>query len=84
LQGAPAFDGSPSRAASFNGYTYKVTGGTDFGAFDSAVSIVTPLTTDLPQAPAGYEYRTFRLDISDGLQARGFLRVDVSETVPTP
>jgi hypothetical protein len=30
--------------------------------------------------PAGYEYRSFRLDASDGLQGRGFLRVDVSET----
>jgi hypothetical protein len=67
----------PLQPSPSNGYTYKVTGGTDPGTFDS------PVTTDLPPAPVGYEYRTFRLDTSDGLQAYGFLRVDVSETGPT-
>jgi hypothetical protein len=36
------------------------------------------VTTGLPAAPAGYEYRTFRLDASDGLPAKGFLRVQVT------
>lgn len=82
LQGTPAFGGTPSPAASFNGCTYTVKGDAALGDFDSAVSVVTPVTTDLPPAPAGYEYRSFRLDASDGLQGRGFLRVDVSETTP--
>lgn len=80
LQGTPAFGGTPSPSASYNGYTYTVKGDTTLDAFDSAVSVVTPLTTDLPPAPAGYEYRSFRLDASDGLSSRGFLRVDVSAT----
>jgi hypothetical protein len=65
LQGTPAFDNTASPAASFNGYTYRVTGGTSLDAFNGAVSIVAPVTTKLPPAPAGYEYRSFRLDSSD-------------------
>ncbi len=82
LQGTPVFAGAPSPAASFNGYTYTVKGDTALGDFTSAVSVVTPVTTGLPPVPAGYEYRSFRLDASDGLLSRGFLRVDVSETTP--
>jgi hypothetical protein len=47
-------------------------------SFSAPVSVVTPVTTGLPAAPAGYEYRTFRLDGSDGLPSTGFLRVQVS------
>jgi hypothetical protein len=78
LEGTPAFAGTPSPSASTEGYTYTVQGDTDLSGFDSNVSVVDPLTTGLPAAPEGYEYRSFKLDGSDGLPNRGFLRVDVS------
>ena len=48
--------------------------------FTGAVSVVTPpVTTGLPVSPpAGYVYRTFSLDGTDGLPGNGFLRVDVT------
>ena len=76
--GAPAFAGSPSPTAIRDGATYTVQGSTDLATFTSAVSVVAPVTTGLPAAPAGYEYRTFSLDGSDGLPSKGFLRVDVT------
>jgi hypothetical protein len=39
---------------------------------------VAPVTTGLPAAPAGYEYRTFSLAGSNNLPGKGFLRVRVS------
>jgi autotransporter-associated beta strand protein/T5SS/PEP-CTERM-associated repeat protein len=76
--GAPAFAGSPSPTTTHDGATYTVQGSTDLATFASAVSVVAPVTTGLPAAPAGYEYRTFSLDGSDGLPSKGFLRVDVT------
>lgn len=78
LEGTPGFSGTPSPTASAGGYTYKVQGSTDLSGFDGVVSVVAPVVTDLDDAPDGYEYRSFKLDASDGLANRGFLRVDVS------
>lgn len=76
--GTPAFTGSPSPAATHEGFTSTVRGSLDLATFSSPVSVVTTVTTGLPAAPAGYEYRSFRLDGSDGLPSKGFLRVQVS------
>jgi autotransporter-associated beta strand protein len=76
--GTPAFTGSPSPTATHDGATYTVQGSTTLAAFTSPVTVVAPVTTGLPAAPAGYEYRTFSLDGSDGLPSKGFLRVNVT------
>lgn len=71
----PATGGNP--VASQDGVTYTIQGGTDL-TFTGTVSAVAPVTTGLPAAPAGYEYRTFSLEGSDGLPSKGFLRVNVT------
>jgi autotransporter-associated beta strand protein len=76
--GTPVFTGSPSPTASRDGVTYLIQGSANLGTFTSPVAVVTPVTTDLPPAPAGYEYRTFSLAGSDGLPSKGFLRVNVT------
>lgn len=81
--GTPAFTGSPSPMATHtqDGVTYVIQGGRDSVTFTSPVSSVVPaLTSGLPAAPAGYEYRTFKLDDAAGLPDTGFLRVQVTTT----
>ena len=77
--GTPAFAGSPSPSATSEGVTYAILGGLGLTLWDSPVSVVTPpQTAGLPAAPAGYEYRTFKLNAADGLPSKGFLRVRVT------
>ena len=76
--GTPAFAGSPSPVATQEGFTTTVQGSLNLAGFSATVSVVAPVTAGLPAAPAGYEYRTFSLNGSDGLPTRGFLRVQVS------
>lgn len=77
--GAAAFTGSPSPSATVDGITYTILGGLTPSQTNSAVSVVSPaVTTGLPAAPAGYEYRTFKLDASAGLPSKGFMRVKAS------
>jgi autotransporter-associated beta strand protein len=76
--GTPAFTGSPSPAATRDGFTATVEGGLNLASFTSVVTPVAPVTTGLPAAPAGYEYRTFSLAGSSGLPSKGFLRVQVT------
>lgn len=77
--GNPIFSptsGAPT--ATIDGITYTIQGSTDLLNFDSPVSVVGTITTGLPTVPTGYEYRTFRLNASDGLPSRGFMRVQIS------
>jgi autotransporter-associated beta strand protein len=76
--GTPVFSGSPSPAATHEGFTSTVQGSLDLTGFSATVAVVAPLTAGLPAAPTGYEYRTFSLNGSDGLSSKGFLRVQVS------
>jgi len=77
--GTPAFSGSPSPTASKDGITYTVEGSTTLSSFPTVVNVVpTPVTTDLPPAGAGYEYRSFSLAGSNGLPDLGFLHAKVS------
>ena len=78
LNGTPVFAGTPSPTATQSGMTYHIQGSGDLATFTSPVSVVDPVTTDLPGAPAGYEYRTFSLDGSDGLPSKGFMRVEIT------
>ena len=77
--GTPVFAGSPSPAAIKDGYTYTVQGSLDLSGFTAPVSVVAPVSTGLPAAPSGYEYRTFSLNGTNGLPAgTGFMRVTVT------
>ena len=76
--GTPAFAGSPSPTATMEGATYTVQGSATLSSFTAGVTAVTAVTGGLPAAPAGYEYRTFSLDASDGTPSKGFLRVQVN------
>lgn len=81
--GTPAFSGSPSAVAVHptDGITYTIQGSLNLIDFTTAnVNVVpTPVITGLPPASAGYEYRSFSLDGSNGLTQKGFLRAKVSE-----
>jgi len=78
--GTPAFSGTPSPAASNDGITYVIEGGTTLGDFAATVNVMpTPVTTGLPPAGSGYEYRSFSLAGSNGLAGAGFLRARVTQ-----
>ncbi len=74
--GTPAFAGNPSPSATHDGYTYTIEGSTTLESFPLVVTPVAVIDPGTP-APAGYEYRTFRLEGSNGLPDKGFLRVKV-------
>jgi hypothetical protein len=76
--GTPAFTGTPAPGATHDGFTCTVEGSTDLVDFNTVVLVVDPETAGLPAAPAGYEYRSFSLDRSNNLPAKGFLRVRVT------
>lgn len=79
--GTPAFSaGAPSSTAAHDGVTYTVEGSLDLATFGETIDPASPVVTGLPAAPAGYEYRTFSLNGSNGLPDAGFLRVEVVET----
>lgn len=76
--GAPAFTGTPSPTALMDGYHYTIQGSNGLLGFSLGVTPVAPVSTGLPAAPAGYEYRTFSLDGSNALHDKGFLRVKIN------
>ncbi len=77
---APAFSGSPLSSTT-DGFTYNVQGSLDLADFSSAVTQVpTAMTANLPAlSSADYEYRSFRLDSSNALPNKGFLRATVTQ-----
>ncbi|MEO5912814.1 MAG: autotransporter-associated beta strand repeat-containing protein [Luteolibacter sp.] len=80
LTGTPAFtpvSGSPT--ATFGGVTYTIQGSVDLANFASPCTVVTPVApASNPTPPAGYTYRTFSLNGSNGTPGKGFMRVTVS------
>ena len=76
--GSPVFSGSPSLSATVDGITYTIEGSLDL-TFPNSVVSETSAPTGLPALPAGWEYRRFRLDASNGLPGKGFLRAKVTE-----
>ena len=75
--GAPVFSGSPSLTATVDGIVYTVEGSLDLN-FPGSVVSETTAQGGLPALPGGYEYRRFRLNASNGLPGKGFLRARVS------
>ena len=71
--GSPTFAGSPL-TASVDGVKYTIEGSLDLNFPNSPVSDASP-TTGPGGLPADWEYRRFRLDASEGLAGKGFLRV---------
>ena len=73
-----------TNTATIDGITYTIQGGTTLGDFASDTGTVfacpDPVTTGLPLTPgAGYEWRSFILNSSEGLGTKGFLRAMVVE-----
>lgn len=75
--GSPVFAGSPLSAIS-DGVRYTIEGSLDLAFPTSATSEASPASGPAG-LPADYEYRRFRLDASDGLAGKGFLRVKIEE-----
>ncbi|GAA5126374.1 autotransporter-associated beta strand repeat-containing protein [Luteolibacter yonseiensis] len=75
--GSPVFSGSPLSAVS-DGVRYTIEGSLDL-AFATSASSEAPPATGPSGLPAAYEYRRFRLDASEGLPGKGFLRVKIEE-----
>lgn len=73
--GSPVFAGSPLSAIS-DGVKYTVEGSLDLVFPTSPVSEAAPATGP-GGLSAAYEYRRFRLDASEGLPSKGFLRVKI-------
>ena len=79
LAGTPAFSADDSPTASYDGITYTIRGSTDLNTSAKVSVLATPVTTGLPPAGTGYEYRSFTLDSSAGLTGKGFLRAQVTQ-----
>ena len=79
VRAGATFSGSPSPTATQDGVLYEAVGSVDLASFDEIVNSVTPVTTGLPGAPTGYEYRTFSLNGSNGFPSVGFLRMNVTK-----
>ena len=73
--GSPVFTGSPL-SGSADGVKYTIEGSLDLAFPNSGVSEATPASGP-GGLPADYEYRRFRLDASEGLTGKGFLRVKI-------
>lgn len=76
--GSPIFTGSPSPSASVDGITYTIEGSLGL-AFPGGAVTETAAPNGLPALPGGWEYRRFRLDGSNGLTNKGFLRAKVTQ-----
>ena len=78
----PTFSGSPAVAVHpTDGVKYTVQGGLDMtswtGTIYSCVDAILPAGVTPESAGAGYEYRSFILQSSDGLPGKGFLQVKI-------
>lgn len=74
----PATGGSPT--ATRDGAVYAIQGSLNLSGFATGVTVVAPVPpASNPDAPAGYEYRTFSLDGSNNLTGKGFLRATVNQ-----
>jgi fibronectin-binding autotransporter adhesin len=81
--GTPAFTTGAPSTSSIAGFGITVRGSTTLNGFPVTVTPVTPYTTGLPAAPftqggVSYEYRSFSLSGSNGLNGKGFLQATVT------
>jgi autotransporter-associated beta strand protein len=77
--GTPAFSADDSPTASHDGITYTIQGSTTLDNSTKVNVLASPVSTGLPAAGDGYEYRSFSLDGSNGLTEKGFLRAKVTK-----
>lgn len=66
--------------ATVDGVTYRIEGSSDLASWTGNITEVTAITGDLPAAPEGYVYHTFRTAGPVALTAKDFIRVKVTET----
>lgn len=77
---AAAFTGAGPASVSQDGVTYTVRGSTDLGTFTLALGEVTAIPGDLPAAPSGYTYRTFRVVDTVGANPKAFIQLQTTAT----
>ena len=81
-----SFTGNPSPTATIDGVIYEIQGSQTLGSFTHAVTKTTTLTpaqTGLPDiSGSGWTYQTFRLEGSEGLTGKGFLRAKATAVAP--
>ena len=65
-------------SAPIDGLTYYIEGSTNLINWDSPVSEVTPALTTAT-AKTGYVFKTFRLNVANGLSGKGFIRAVVTQ-----
>lgn len=74
-----------SQTTTVDGVIYTIQGSVDLSGFTSPVSVIGSASDTAPGLPSlagtSWEYRTFKLDASEGLGGKGFLRVKI-ETAP--
>lgn len=70
-----SFNGADPATASVDGVDYTVRASLDLAAFTLGLTEVSPaITTGLPAAPAGYEYRTFRVTDAQSANPKAFIQ----------
>lgn len=76
--------GTPLISGAIDGIVYQVEGSTDLSTFTTQVNLEDTAvgTAGLPAPNAGWEYRSFSLEGSNGLTGKGFLRAAVSVETP--
>lgn len=76
--------GSPLTSNTIDGIVYNIEGSLDLSAFGTQVNLEGAAvgTGSLPAPSAGWEYRSFSLEGSDGLSGKGFLRARASALLP--
>ena len=79
LAGTPVFSADDSPTATFAGITYTIQGSADLNTPAKVNVLASPVTSGLPAAGSGYEYRSFSLASSAGLTGKGFLRAKVTQ-----
>jgi autotransporter-associated beta strand protein len=77
---AAAFTGAGPASVSQDGVTYTVRATTDLGTFTLALGEVTAIPGDLPAAPSGYTYRTFRVVDTVGANPKAFIQLQTTAT----
>jgi autotransporter-associated beta strand protein len=77
---ASAFSGAGPASVSQDGVTYSVRATTDLGTFTLPLGEVAAIPGDLPAAPVGYTYRTFRVVDAVSANPKAFIQLQTTAT----
>lgn len=77
-----SFVGTGPVQATVNDITYTVRGSTDLGTFTVGIGEIAAITSGLPEAAAGYRYRTFRITDPVATNPKAFLEVKAVDSTP--